>query len=638
MSQQVNGAIQQSVLRVGCILGHLAEVAVRWRSLPEFMVAPFFVFAIQIPAQTTYSPDSDQTPDFTAIARAVLVDVVVTDSHGDPVSGLRQQDFKLTENRRPESVVFFEEHKGSPVVPIEIPKMPPNVFTNVPIAPQADALNVILLDALNTPQTDQSYVRAQVFEFLKTMKPGTPLAVFSLATDLRLVQGFTGSPSTLLASLQDNRNGVWPETTAFLRSPTDDMDDRHQVKTKEMMLGGHTDAGVDALKQHQQNEKAHQADQRVVLTAEALENLARYLARIPGRKNLIWFASRFPMSFFPVANGNGALPVGRKTGGLETAENVRLPSTKLKETADLLTVSRVAIYPVGARGVETTISSQAQEWDAGSAGEGERLERAEIADNYATMQELASETGGERISGTNDLSKAITRAIDNGSHFYTLSYTPSNPKMDGQFRSIDVSIPEAKYTLAYRKGYYALDSSQDLGRSKNSPQEKTATILNPLPPLMVRGAPSSTEILYGARVAPVDPQPTPNAARAGKNAKMAGPVKRYAVDLMIRWTDVKLQLAADGKHTGKVQVELLAYDRDGHALNWQGGTLAMNLAPDTYAAIQRSGVPAHFEIDVPSDKDVFLATGVYDRETGKAGTLEIPIASVAIAATKSLTR
>ena len=60
--------------------------------------------------------------------------------------------------------------------------------------------------------------------------------------------------------------------------------------------------------------------------------------------------------------------------------------------------------------------------------------------------------------GTNDFSKAIARAIDNGSHFYTLSYTPSNPKMDGQFRSIEVSIPEAKYTLAYRKGYYALDS------------------------------------------------------------------------------------------------------------------------------------------------------------------------------------
>jgi len=155
---------------------------------------------------------------------------------------------------------------------------------------------------------------------------------------------------------------------------------------------------------------------------------------------------------------------------------------------------------------------------------------------------------------------------------------------------------------------------------------------NPLQPLLMRGAPSSTEILYGARVAPVNPQPTPNAARAGKNAKLTGPTKRYAVDLMIRSTDVKLQLMADGKRTGKVQVELLAYDRDGHALNWQGGTLAMNLAPDMFTAIQRAGVPAHFEIDVPSDKDVFLSTGVYDWGSGKAGTLEIPIPSVAIAA------
>ena len=198
-----------------------------------------------------------------------------------------------------------------------------------------------------------------------------------------------------------------------------------------------------------------------------------------------------------------------------------------------------------------------------------------------------------------------------------------------------MSIPEAKYTLAYRKGYYALDSDHAPAGSKNSPQEKTAAAPNPLQPLMMRGAPSSTEILYGARVAPADPQPKPNATRAGKNAKLTGPTKRYAVDLMIRWTDVKLQLAVDGKRTGKVQVELLAYDRDGHALNWQGGTLAMNLAPDVYAAIQRSGVPAHFEIDVPSDKDVFLATGVYDWETGKAGTLEIPLPSVVMAKTSS---
>lgn len=607
----------------------------RQLSLPFFPIALLSFCALRISAQSTQSMNSDQTPIFRANARAVLVDVVVTDSHGNPVPGLRQQDFKLTENGKPESVVFFEEHKGAAVVPIELPKMPPNVFTNVPVAPEADALNVLLLDAMNTPQTDQSYVRAQVLEFLKTMKPGTPLAVFSLDANLRLVQGFTGSPSTLLASLQDKKNGVWPETIAFSHSTKDDLDDQAELNRRVMMLGGpgHTDAGIDALRQDQQNEKVYQSVQRVAVTAEGLENIARYLAKIPGRKNLIWFASRFPMAFFPVANGNGALPVGRRTGGLAPAENIRIQSARLKETADLLTVSRVAIYPVGARGVETVIGSDADQQYLPAGGN--LPEIRDGADNYSTMRELASETGGEVVAGTNDFSKAIARAIDNGSHFYTLSYTPSNPKMDGQFRSIEVSIPEAKYTLAYRKGYYALDSDHAPAESKSSPKEKTAATPNALQPLLLRGAPSSTEILYGARVAPVDPQPKPNAARAGKNAKLTGPTKRYAVDLMIRWTDVKLQLAVDGKRTGKIQVELLAYDRDGHALNWQGGTLAMNLAPDVYAAIQRSGVPAHFEIDVPSDKDVFLATGVYDWQSGKAGTLEIPLPSAAIVASRN---
>ncbi|HKD62064.1 MAG TPA: hypothetical protein VKB47_16500 [Terracidiphilus sp.] len=76
-----------------------------------------------------------------------------------------------------------------------------------------------------------------------------------------------------------------------------------------------------------------------------------------------------------------------------------------------------------------------------------------------------------RVAGTNDLGKAIAHAIDNGSHFYTLSYAPSNQKMDGQFRSIEVSIPEVKYTLAYRKGYYALDPNQAPGQSKDSPKK-----------------------------------------------------------------------------------------------------------------------------------------------------------------------
>ena len=46
--------------------------------------------------------------------------------------------------------------------------MPADVYTNVPAAPETDAVNVLLIDTLNTEQRDQGYVRKQIMNFLKT--------------------------------------------------------------------------------------------------------------------------------------------------------------------------------------------------------------------------------------------------------------------------------------------------------------------------------------------------------------------------------------------------------------------------------------------------------------------------------------
>jgi hypothetical protein len=74
--------------RFGISLSDRAEVALRLLSLPLFPIAYLSVFALQSLAQTAPLPGQDQVPVFKANARAVLVDVVVTDSHGNPVMGL----------------------------------------------------------------------------------------------------------------------------------------------------------------------------------------------------------------------------------------------------------------------------------------------------------------------------------------------------------------------------------------------------------------------------------------------------------------------------------------------------------------------------------------------------------------------
>jgi VWFA-related protein len=565
--------------------------------------------------------DSPQPPVFKTNARAVVVDVVVTKGNDEPVPALHKQDFQIIEDGKPQTIDYFEEHTAKTLPPgalPPLPKMPPNVYTNVPPAPPSDTVNVLLLDTLNTEKQDQVFMRKQILQFLKGMQPGTRCAIFMLGSKLRFIQGFTADSSTLVAALNDKKNA--PDRDPSFRSASDKADDQRDIATLMTMLGGRSDGGIDALREAQGAHAEFQYGERVLMTLEALDYLARYLADVPGRKNLIWFASSFPVIVFPTPSQRQALSESRIYG------------SAVKRTADLLTVSKVAVYPINAQGMMVEHGMEAENIGPSRMGgigayAGEASERADV---IANMEQLAADTGGKAFYNTNDLNAAMQRAINDGSHYYTIAYAPTNKKMDGKYRKIEVKLTEGKYKLAYRRGYNADDAA-----SAAAPPES-----DPLRPLLMRGLPSATQLLYGVRVVPAATQPGPNATRAGKNPKLNGPVTRYSIDFMIRWTDVQLEPVANnnrGKITayhGKIQLGLMAYDRDGNAVNWIGGTQEMNLQPDVYASIQKSGIPAHMEIDLPN-KDVYLETGVYDWGTGKAGTVDIPLHVGVTAATAS---
>ena len=80
-------------------------------------------------------------------------------------------------------------------------------------------------------------------------------------------------------------------------------------------------------------------DTRVQTTLQALQQLARYLAGIPGRKNLVWFSGSFPINVFPDANA------------ADSFQGVRQFGAEVQRTATLLTVAQVAIYPIAAEGL-----------------------------------------------------------------------------------------------------------------------------------------------------------------------------------------------------------------------------------------------------------------------------------------------
>src|SRR5215469_1153062 len=150
-------------------------------------------------------------------SRAVLVDVIVSDSSGKPATGLSREALSLTEQGKPQTIAFFEENGNAPPAgPSEMPKMPLDVFTNFSPFPQPPAVNVLLLDSLNTHMENQSIVRKQALQFLKSAKPGTRMAIFTMGLGLHFIQGFNDDPTVLLAALNNKKNNE-VETSVMLK-------------------------------------------------------------------------------------------------------------------------------------------------------------------------------------------------------------------------------------------------------------------------------------------------------------------------------------------------------------------------------------------------------------------------------------
>lgn len=311
-------------------------------------------------------------------------------------------------------------------------------------------------------------------------------------------------------------------------------------------------------------------------------------------------------------------------------EGMRQYGEEVKRTATLLTMAQVAIYPIAAEGL---VSSPTYETGAAKIGSTRVLSNgptfsddSERNADHLTMDLLAEDTGGKAFYDTNGLDEALARAIKYGSRYYTMAYTPTNRKMDGHYRRIQLRLSGGDYKVAYRRGYYA-DNAKDA--KKEAPGD-------PLVPFMQRGLPDFSQILYKVRVAPTNPQPLLEAARAGDKPDLKEPCTRYAVDFAVAVGDVAFDTTADGQRTAHVEVMVIVYDRDGKPLNAVTRTHELVLNPQSYTVAQGTGLQLHFEIDVPngalSNHNIYLHTGIYDVRANSVGTLEVPMHPVTNAA------
>lgn len=578
--------------------------------IPLFLIATSPVFA-----QSTSHSSSQPVTSLRVDSRAVLLDVLVTDHKGVPITGLAKDAFTVVEQGKAQTVGYFEEHKGAlaaepqkQVQKVSAQQgLPANTFSNASestYTEPADAAvaNVLLLDTLNTQMADQMAVRKAADAYLKDLKPGSRLGIYTLGMRLRYVQGVSDDPALLATALGYRKVGV-PDAPTLLHMPG-------TVAFQDFI-------GESAV--------AERAD-RTYRTLDGLKELAGQLGRLPGRKNLIWLAGSFPLD----PNGITGVPTG--AGNLPGDARY---AADIKDTFAALASARVAVYPVDARGVQSYDYFTAGSGASGSQASSPLDESVLRESEYATMDLIAEKTGGKAFRGDNSLSSLIGKVVANSGYFYTLSYTPSNANADGTFRQINVAVEGGKYNLSYRRGYFARlanpagakqaqqsagnETAPDDGDAKGFSNSEAATLLEPF---MSLGLPQVREIGYSAVVQPANEQ-----GATGGGTKKAAAGAHYSVDFSINLKDLKMAANDEGIYHSTIDYAIVVYNRYGQPTNRIDRNVTLEMDEEKYAEFAKEGVKVHSEIDAPKG-EYWLRTGVYDRTSHHIGTLEIPLGAI----------
>jgi VWFA-related protein len=551
-------------------------------------------------------------------SRETIVDITVVDAKGNPVHGLKQEQFTVKEDNKPQTIRSFEEFRSQPTLPL--PKLPPNVYTNLQPVGASGAVDILLLDGLNTAPPDasnpdqirysipiQTRVKQEAAKYLKTMPAGTRVAVLGLSRSLRILQGFSSDPNLLAAA----------------------------VGTMEMNMDGRASTPAQWCAQQDMHNR---------MTLEALNQIAASVSPIKGKKNLIWFTAGFPTITDPSvasqavcdSSAIAAAIAAAPRGPIGVTQQLAIPPghglpdylAELRKSYGLLAAAQVAVFPIGAAGLGKLPSPTA----SGFVGPGTN----EMAEINLSFESMAEATGGTAFYNTNDLAGAVAKAAEKGASYYTLSYVPPGKKYDNAHHTIKIAVNQPGLTLVYRTTYDAVDPATirpapglTLATTR-SDAAQTGQHTSPETEMrfaMGRSMPTSQQILFDVRVEPsTEPsKPTDPPIFGALDSKFTNkPLTPYAFSYAIPARQIAFTDAPDGARNGDMEFDIVAYDERGNLVNSIRQSIKLALTAEQVAQLAHSPFRFLQRLDLPSGQ-FFLRIGILDRTSSKIGSLEIPL-------------
>ncbi len=499
-----------------------------------------FLFAITAAAQpgTSHTPaaESKPAPTFRAATKLVQVDVVAR-RRGGPARDLTKDDFTVLDNGKPQKIAFFTVRSGATSGAATVPLPPGSVSNRFAHDGEMSAnTTILLMDQKNTPHEVQAFAVPRIAKFVESRHNRDRIGIYTLLGDgsLYVVQELTDNPELLARAAK-------------------------------------------ALKPEDPNRRTAEAGglpvDRVMATRRALEDIARHLARLPGRKNLVWITTAFPL----LGPGFDFRP-------------------DMEKAARALNDANVALYAVDARGLTGSLAGMTGVSSADSKGPrprpgGIRMSRAGggFPSGTDTMDYLAGLTGGLVFINDNGIENLIQASIDDGELTYTLGFYPLQDEQDGTWHKLKVEVARRDVKVRYRENYFAAGGAD---RALNRPTLDQ----------LLKDSLDATQLEILAETTP-DPA-RPGFIQVKVNVDLHDLELEHENARRSSVIDVSFHVGGSGKVLTK--------------------TLKIDIPDDQFAAFLGKGIDTVESVDTTGGMGA-LRVVVQDRTTGAAGTVTVPL-------------
>ncbi len=366
------------------------------------------------------------------------VEVIVTDSHGKRVPGLKKEDFQVFEDGIPQPLTNFYAVTGGHAILADGTAIsltePEKASAPAEVVPPAlRAKYVIYVDNLNIHPLHRTRVFRSVYDFIdKAIGPNAEGMVVTFNRSLKVRQKFTTEKGLIVGALEQIAGDSGGGQT--------------MVSEREDTLQKINDVQDQGQAINYAEEVSRSMDDDLRQSLDGLKTTITGLAGVEGRKILIYVSDGLP-----------------QVVGQEFFDTIQTKFQASQAAAEAFTFDRTASYlslvkEANAQGVTLYMIDAAglQADENVSAERGSMDSRPStffMRQNYQEpLQTLARETGGIAAVNTNDPRQELDEIAKDFSDFYSLGYRSTRGAVDRPHQ-IEVKLNRPGLRARYRSGY-----------------------------------------------------------------------------------------------------------------------------------------------------------------------------------------